>query len=55
MKNLNQMIREAQRREDRDEHLNTEERKELIRRFQEENLDFESSGDIDNDFIDIIL
>lgn len=55
MNNFEQIIENARQREINDDHLSTEERGRIIETYAEYNQNFERSGDIDRDFMDIIF
>ena len=52
---LDNLIKVATKRENEDDHLTEEERQELVSRFINENPDFVSSGNMTEDYIEIIF
>ena len=55
MNNLEQIINEARRREMRDDHLSNEERSSIVEMYINENPSFQSEGNVNDDFVNIVI
>ena len=52
---LHKLIREAEEREYNDDHLNSEERREIVELYKELHPDDELRGELDEDFVRIVF